>query len=67
MGDTAKDYSRMNYTGSKNIDILKLGCLQRIADATEVISKNYQKLIDDYEYMRNSRDTANKQLRKVEH
>lgn len=28
-------------------DQLKLGCLQRITDATELIAKNYQQLITD--------------------
>lgn len=31
----------------QNIKDLELGCLLRIADATEVMAKNYNKLLDD--------------------
>lgn len=35
---------------------IQLGCLQRIADATELMAKDREKLIRDYDYMRNNRD-----------
>ncbi|MDO6747199.1 hypothetical protein [Gilvimarinus sp. 1_MG-2023] len=35
---------------------LQLGCLQRIADATEAMCKDREKLERDYRYMRESRD-----------
>jgi hypothetical protein len=39
-------------------DDLKLGCLQRIASATELACKDREKLERDYAYMRRSRDEA---------
>lgn len=35
---------------------LTLGCLQRIASATELMCKDREKLERDYKYMRDSRD-----------
>jgi hypothetical protein len=41
---------------SCNTEQLKVGCLQRIAKATEVMAESNQKLKQDYEYMRQQRD-----------
>lgn len=41
------------YPGNERI---KLGCLQRIASATEAMAKNHVQLQNDYNYMRESRD-----------
>ncbi len=35
---------------------LQTGCLQRIANATELMASNYVKLQKDYDYMKESRD-----------
>ena len=41
------------YPGDENI---KIGCMQRIADATEAMAKNHVQLQSDYDYMKGSRD-----------
>lgn len=41
------------YPGDENITI---GCLQRIATATEAMAVNHVKLQNDYDYMRSQRD-----------
>ena len=44
---TYKNQSKRSWwcTGTPNHDQLKLGCLQRIADAIELMAQNYQSLI----------------------
>ncbi len=42
-----------DYPGDEEV---KIGCLQRIADATEIMAKDREKLIRDYDYMRGQRD-----------
>ena len=42
-----------DYPGDTNVMI---GCLQRIADATEAMAKNYIRLQDDNEWLKKSRD-----------
>ena len=48
MPESFKDESRKNWhqtEGKPSDDRLKLGCLQRIADATETMARNYSSLI----------------------
>lgn len=45
---------------------LQLGCLQRIADATETMCKDREKLERDYQYMRDSRDRYRSQCERLE-
>ena len=46
-----KDESRKNYgrrtSSGLTDDELRIGCLQRIADATETMALNHQKLVDE--------------------
>lgn len=42
-----------DYPGNERI---KMGCLQRIASATEAMAKTHVQLQSDYNYMRESRD-----------
>lgn len=46
---TLKDGSRKNYStpDKLNGEQIQIGCLQRIADATETMAKNYAQLITD--------------------
>ena len=47
---TYKNQSKRSWVwseGTPNNDQLKLGCLQRIADATELMAQNYQSLIHE--------------------
>ena len=48
MGTTYKDHSRTNWSTVGEIrptfEALNLGCLQRIADATELVAKNHDQL-----------------------
>lgn len=51
------------YPGDENI---KIGCMQRIADATELMAKDRQKLIDDYDYLKRNRDYYRERCAKLE-
>lgn len=51
------------YPGDENI---KIGCLQRIADATELMAKDRQRLIDDLEWTKRSRDSWQKTAERLE-
>ncbi len=57
-----KEMSRKNFTTNDSFsdypDLrhIEIGCLMRIADALELIAKNNQQLIEDYESMKRSRD-----------
>ena len=46
-----REVSRMNLVNTAgnfpDNDQIQLGCLQRIADATELMAKNYQDLVDE--------------------
>ena len=53
MGISFRDQSKLDYESKYPVlsnDQLQLGCLQRIAAATELIARNYQSLIDDRDY-----------------
>lgn len=53
-----KEQSRQRYgDGSQpTMEQIKLGCLQRIADATEVMAQNYSKMISDLKCQRDLAD-----------
>ncbi len=55
-----RDESRINYgktqDSSLSIEQLNCGSLMRIADATEKMCADREKLERDYKYMRNNRD-----------
>jgi hypothetical protein len=42
-----RDASKQNYSCCGNIDQINMGSLQRIADAIEVMARDYQKFIND--------------------
>lgn len=44
---TAREQSRIEWKCENATESLKLGCLQRIADATEIMSKNHVELIKE--------------------
>jgi hypothetical protein len=43
--ESKKEFSRSN--GVYDLEEVKLGCLQRIADATEVMSRNHSALVSE--------------------
>lgn len=45
--ESRKEYGRETDTGNLGNEDLTVGCLMRIADATEVMARRYQDLIDD--------------------
>lgn len=56
-----KDASRSDWGregGTSNLEELKFGLLQRIAESLEAMSKNYVSLLRDVEGLRESRDRA---------
>lgn len=67
MAKDLKKESRGDYTVDKiNLQSLQTGALMRIADATEVMSKNYQQLIDErnrYKRWYEEERRENKQLK----
>lgn len=60
MSDTYRKESRKDWvaTGAvvPSLEQMQFGCLQRIADATELMAKRYQELIDQKERAEKSRD-----------
>lgn len=46
----AREQSKLNWACDRDRDLLKLGCLQRIADAMETMSQNYSRLIEEREF-----------------
>ncbi len=66
MSNTFKEESRKSWVPSSEMPItteqIGIGCLQRIADATELMSSNFVKLQNDYEYMKKSRDSYRNDL-----
>lgn len=52
-----------NYPGS---DLINMGSLQRIADATEMMTKNYIDLQRNYDYMKSDRDNLRERYREME-
>jgi hypothetical protein len=56
-----RDESRRNWNGSNEVpthDQVKLGCMQRIADACELIAKDHDKLVRERDmYMRWQRES----------
>jgi hypothetical protein len=73
MSDTFRDASRKLWGPATGYDItdaqIQLGCLQRIADATELMAKHHQELISAKEraessakYWREASDRRDRQL-----
>ena len=55
MSKSLKEGSRDNYiseSGNLTHDQLKVGCLMRIADATEVMAKEHNRLLDENKWLR---------------
>lgn len=48
-----REASRQNYTATNTTEDINSGCLQRIADATEKMALNYDKLISDRDWYKN--------------
>lgn len=48
------------------IESIQVSCLMRIADASEAMAKNHIKLQNDYNYMKESRDSYRDQVAKLE-
>ena len=63
----SKDYSRTNYTVEvPSWDTVKIGALQRIADATEAMAKNYLQLQSDLAWKTQQYERAVKRAEKAE-
>ena len=55
MAESLRDKSRINWVNDNNSDEqIKLGCMLRIADATEVMAKRYTDIIDECERAKRS-------------
>jgi len=64
-----REESRIEWTGSTNVQSINSGSLQRIADACELIGKNYADLVRDrnlYEcWYKQANERANRMERRV--
>ena len=59
----SKDYSKTNFTiETPTWDSVKIGALQRIADATEAMAKNHIRLQEEVEWEKNLRKDLAAQL-----
>lgn len=59
MSQNYRDESRKNWAASSenpSLEQLTFGCLQRIADATESMATEYNRLIRDNKWLSSSRD-----------
>ena len=70
MSESYKKESRRDWRASgdalPSIDQLKLGCLQRIADATELMAKRHADLIAEMESTERSRDYWRERAERIE-
>ena len=57
---TMKEQSRQNWLSKDTTEHLSLDCLQRIADATELMAKEHSRLIADRDYYKMAADALNK-------
>ena len=57
MSKTFRELSKTKWIAkTEDREAIRLGCMLRIADATEAMSKNHIQLQSDYDYMKKSRD-----------
>lgn len=61
-----REASKQNWDSQSTIESISAGSFQRIADACELMAKDRQKLIEDYEYMRRDRDQYREWFRENE-
>jgi uncharacterized protein YoxC len=65
-----KEGSRKNWApfGSQILsdDQIKIGCLQRIADAVEAMSENYSQLIKERDFWQKSAESRYKQIQSLQ-
>jgi hypothetical protein len=59
-----RELSKQGFKGDSTIDSINCGSLQRIADATEVMSHNHAKLQTDLEWYRNAYRARNAVIEK---
>lgn len=64
-----REHSKQNWLSSGTVEEINSGCLQRIADATEAIAKNYNSLLNqvealkrDVNYYRDDRDRKDRKI-----
>jgi hypothetical protein len=69
MGQELKEMSKETHFVDRSLDAVKAGSLQRIANATELMAKNYSNLIDErdrykrwYEDAHLREDSANRRI-----
>ena len=66
-----KDESRIGWgstiekEGFVGVDRIQIGCLQRIADATELMAKRHQDLVDERDYYKRRYDETTKTNRSL--
>lgn len=62
MTDTFREESRRNWhqtgDGPLSDDRIKIGCLQRIADATELMAKDHARLVREAEWLKRRAENA---------
>lgn len=69
MSGTYKEESRKGWhlpgDAKPGVEHLQLGCMQRIADATELMARRYQELIDERDRWKRWHDTEQQAARRL--
>lgn len=60
------NWSSLHDTNYPGVDLINMGSLQRIADAIEIMGKNYLELQRSYDYMKSDRDSLRERYYKME-
>jgi len=63
----SKEYSRISFTAPDTWETVKIGALQRIADATEIMAKNHNQLIDERDRYKRYYEEKNKHCQHLYH
>lgn len=62
---TLKELSKNDFSGSDTSDNIQLGCLQRIADATEKMASNYKEMKHDLDMYKKMHADASETIRNL--
>ena len=66
MSENFKELSRKRWSGNSTVENINCGSLQRIADASELMAKNWDNLIHDRDYYKKQSDLDRVYIKKLE-
>lgn len=67
MNDYLRTDSKKDWNSDRSIEAINAGSLQRIADATEIMAKNYVSMQNDLEWYRRHYAEDRKTIKHLEH